>query len=180
MAGRWPPSTMSANRRTWLVPEPLQDSSLGELTLRIEARTGLRMDKGLAISMLNGPAWRERLEELGRVDPAAMQLDDGPAWHEPMIREAEQNGNAFAAIWHLDRLIAARPGRLAPGRAPGPRVVPVRQVRQVRRRLPAGRAAGLAGAGPGLPGSLRQRMHHSRALGRGPLVPRPFDRRAAR
>ena len=38
-----------------------------------------------------------------------MQLDDGPAWHEPMIREAEQNGNAFAAIWHLDRLIAARP-----------------------------------------------------------------------
>ena len=31
-----------------------------------------------------------------------------PAWHEPMIREAEQNGNAFAAIWHLDRLIAAR------------------------------------------------------------------------
>ncbi len=95
--------------RTWLVPEPLQDSSLGELTLRIEARTGLRMDKGLAISMLDGPAWRERLEELGRVDPAAVQLDDGPAWHEPMIREAEQNGNAFAAIWHLDRLIATRP-----------------------------------------------------------------------
>ena len=26
-----------------------------------------------------------------------------------MIREAEQNGNAFAAIWHLDRLIAAHP-----------------------------------------------------------------------
>ncbi len=25
-----------------------------------------------------------------------------------MVREAEQNGNAFAAIWHLDRLIAAR------------------------------------------------------------------------
>ena len=26
-----------------------------------------------------------------------------------MIREAEQTGNAFAALWHLDRLIAARP-----------------------------------------------------------------------
>jgi len=95
--------------RTWPVPEPLQDSSLGDLTLRIEARTGLHMDKGLAISMLNEPAWRERLEQLGRLDPAALELDDGPAWHEPMIREAEQNGNAFAAIWHLDRLIAARP-----------------------------------------------------------------------
>jgi WD40 repeat protein/tetratricopeptide (TPR) repeat protein len=103
--------------RTWLVPGPLQDSLLGELTLRIEARTGLRiearaglwMETGLAISRLDGPAWRERLEQLGRLDPAAVQLDDGPAWHEPMIREAERNGNAFAAIWHLDRLIAAWP-----------------------------------------------------------------------
>jgi Flp pilus assembly protein TadD len=103
--------------RTWPVPEPLQDSSLDDLTLRIEARTGLQieartglwMETGLAISRLDGTAWRERLEQLGRLDPAAVQLDDGPAWHEPMIREAERNGNAFAAIWHLDRLIAARP-----------------------------------------------------------------------
>ena len=96
--------------RTWPVPEPLQDSNLDDLTLRIEARTGLRpMESGLAISRLDAPAWRERLEQLGRLDPAAVQLDDGPAWHEPMIREAEQNGNAFAAIWHLDRLIAAGP-----------------------------------------------------------------------
>jgi hypothetical protein len=26
-----------------------------------------------------------------------------------MIREAEQNGNAYAALWHLDRVISARP-----------------------------------------------------------------------
>jgi tetratricopeptide (TPR) repeat protein len=38
-----------------------------------------------------------------------VQPDLNTAWHEPMVREAEQNGNAFAAIWHLDRLIAARP-----------------------------------------------------------------------
>ena len=79
------------------------------MTLRIEARTGLRMESDLTISRLDSPAWRERLEQLGRLDPAAVQPDDDPAWHEPMIREAEQNGNAFAAIWHLDRLIAARP-----------------------------------------------------------------------
>ena len=95
--------------RTWPVPEPLQDASIDDLTLRIEARTGLRMETGLAISRLDAAAWRERLEQLGRLDPAAVQPDDDPAWHEPMIREAEQNGNAFAAIWHLDRLIAARP-----------------------------------------------------------------------
>ena len=32
--------------RTWPVPEPLQDSSLDDLTLRIEARTGLHMENG--------------------------------------------------------------------------------------------------------------------------------------
>jgi serine/threonine protein kinase/WD40 repeat protein/tetratricopeptide (TPR) repeat protein len=95
--------------RTWSIPEPLQDSSLDVLTLRIEARTGLRMDTRLAISQLDAQAWQERLGRLGRLDPSAVQLDDDPAWHEPMAREAEQNGNAFAAIWHLDRLIAAHP-----------------------------------------------------------------------
>jgi serine/threonine protein kinase/WD40 repeat protein/tetratricopeptide (TPR) repeat protein len=94
--------------RTWPVPEPL-DGNLDDLTLRIEARTGLRMETGLAISRLNSAAWQERLEQLGRLDPKAARPDTDPAWHAPMVREAEQNGNAFAAIWHLDRLIAARP-----------------------------------------------------------------------
>ena len=109
--------------RTWPVPEPLPTTSLDDLTLRIEARTGLQMETGLAISRLDTPAWRERLEQLGRLDPAAVRPDDDPAWHEPMVREAEQNGNAFAAIWHLDRLIAARPDdwflmRAGPARGP--------------------------------------------------------------
>ncbi len=95
--------------RKWPIAEPLVDSNLDDLAVRIEARTGLRMDKSQGISRMDYSAWQERLNELGRMDPAALRLDDGPAWHEPMIREAEQNGNAFAAIWHLDRLIAARP-----------------------------------------------------------------------
>jgi serine/threonine protein kinase/WD40 repeat protein/tetratricopeptide (TPR) repeat protein len=94
---------------TWPVPEPLADASLDGLTLRVEARTGLRMEAALSISQLDNPAWRERLERLGRLDATAARPDDDPSWHEPMIREAEQVGNAFAAIWHLDRLIAARP-----------------------------------------------------------------------
>jgi WD40 repeat protein/tetratricopeptide (TPR) repeat protein len=94
--------------RTWPVPEPL-DGNIDDLTLRIEARTGLRMETGLAIARLNTAAWQERLEQLGRLDPNAAVPDTDPAWHAPMIREAEQDGNAFAAIWHLDRLIAAHP-----------------------------------------------------------------------
>jgi WD40 repeat protein/serine/threonine protein kinase/tetratricopeptide (TPR) repeat protein len=94
--------------RTWPVPEPL-DGSLDDLALRLEARTGLRMETGLALSRLNAAAWQERLEQLGRLDPNAVLPDRDPAWHAPLIREAEQNGNSFAAIWHLDRLITARP-----------------------------------------------------------------------
>jgi serine/threonine protein kinase/WD40 repeat protein/tetratricopeptide (TPR) repeat protein len=95
--------------RTWPVPAPLDDSSFDDLTLRIEARTGLRMEPGLTISRLGAAAWREQLEELRRLDSTAVQPDTDPAWHEPLILEAEQNGNAFAAIWHLDRLLAERP-----------------------------------------------------------------------
>jgi WD40 repeat protein/tetratricopeptide (TPR) repeat protein len=92
--------------RTWPVHEPL-DGNLADVTLRIEARAGLRMETGL--SRLNAAAWQERLEQLGRLDPSAVLPDRDPAWHAPLIREAEQNGNSFAAIWHLDRLIAAHP-----------------------------------------------------------------------
>jgi WD40 repeat protein/tetratricopeptide (TPR) repeat protein len=95
--------------RTWPVPEPLADGSEDDLTLRVEARTGHRMGSNLTIARLDPAAWRERLEQLGRLDPGAVRPDHDPAWHEPMVREAEQKGNAFAAIWHLDRLIAARP-----------------------------------------------------------------------
>jgi WD40 repeat protein len=100
--------------RTWPVPEPL-NGNLEDLTLRLEARTGLRMETGLALSRLNPAAWQERLEQLGRLDPNAALPDRDPAWHAPLLREAEQNGNSFAAIWHLDHLIAARPevGRIA-------------------------------------------------------------------
>ena len=97
--------------RRILAPGPFRgrfpERSLDELRLRIEARTGLHMETDRTIARLDTSAWRERLEQLGRLDPAAMQPDVDPAWHEPMVREAEQSGNAFAAIWHLDRLIAA-------------------------------------------------------------------------
>ena len=99
----------AGNIKTWPVPRPLPDESLDDLRLRIEARTGLRMEADRTIARLDGTAWRDRLERLARLDPAAVQPDRDPAWHEPMVREAEQDGNAFAAIWHLDRLIAAHP-----------------------------------------------------------------------
>ena len=134
----------SSESRTWPVPEPVQDDSLDDLTLRIEARTGLQMNTGLAISRLGAAAWRDRLEQLGKLDPDALRIDDDPAWHEPRIRQAEQSGNTFAALWHLDRLIAVRPDDWFLYAAPRPRVGFLREVRQRHLGLPAGRAAGLA------------------------------------
>jgi serine/threonine protein kinase/WD40 repeat protein/tetratricopeptide (TPR) repeat protein len=96
--------------RAWPVPEAPGDASFDDLTLRIEARTGLRMEAGPAISRLGPAAWRERLEQLGRLDSSAVEPDTDLAWHERLNIEAEQSGNSFAEVWHLDRLIAARPG----------------------------------------------------------------------
>ena len=100
---------IAGNSRRWPVPHALPEEDMEDLRLRVEARTGLRMENDHSIARLDTSAWRDRLEQLGRLDPSALRLEVGPDWHEPMVREAEQDGNAFAAIWHLDRLIAAHP-----------------------------------------------------------------------
>ncbi|WP_165229604.1 serine/threonine-protein kinase [Aquisphaera insulae] len=100
---------VAGNTRVWRVPSPLVDEGPDDLRLRIEARTGMRMEPDRSIARLDAPAWRDRLERLGHVDPAALRREVDPAWHATLAREAEQMGNTFAAIWHLDRLIATHP-----------------------------------------------------------------------
>ena len=97
-----------------------------------------------------------------------------------MIREAEQNGNAFAAIWHLDRLIVARPDDWFLVRA---------RARAWSSSANFDKAAADYQQAERL-GSRDQVLEfqthcvvdctESRALGRGPLVSRPSDRRPAR
>jgi tetratricopeptide (TPR) repeat protein len=101
---------IAGNSRIWHVPRPLPVETLDQLRLRIEARNGLRMENDHTIERLDIAAWRDRVEQLGRLEPSAIQPDVDPAWHEPIAREDEQTGNAFATIWHLDRLIAAHTG----------------------------------------------------------------------
>jgi WD40 repeat protein len=67
------------NSRTWPVPKPLSDASLDDLKLRIEARTGLQMETDRMIARLDISSWRERLGELERLDPAAVQPNVDPA-----------------------------------------------------------------------------------------------------
>ena len=95
--------------RSWPVPEALGTEDLDELTLRIEAKTGHRMTIGPAVIPLDSKAWGERIDRVARLD-GARTLEDDPGWHDAPAREAEEKGQAFAALWHLDRLILARPG----------------------------------------------------------------------
>jgi WD40 repeat protein len=92
--------------RSWPVPGPLEGDE-ESLALWLQVRTGLAMAADdQALAPLDAEAWEARRRRLGeRPGPSA---EDG-AWHEARAREAEQEGDLFAAGWHLDRLARLRP-----------------------------------------------------------------------
>jgi tetratricopeptide (TPR) repeat protein len=105
--------------RRWPVPAPAEGGP-ERLRLRLQVRTGLGMGEGQTVVPLGPGEWRRRREELARLEGSAEgalagQLSDAD-YHDARARDAEQDGAAYAALWHLDRLIAARgssPGWLA-------------------------------------------------------------------
>jgi WD40 repeat protein/tetratricopeptide (TPR) repeat protein len=101
----------TADIRTWTVPPPANEST-SRLLRRVQALTGMELDPGQSIVSLDREAWRGRLQEVEeRSTPTRPMGDEADArsWHEARARAAEESGMAFAALWHLDRLIAARP-----------------------------------------------------------------------
>jgi hypothetical protein len=97
--------------RLWPVPEPMAgDADL--IALRLQVRTGLRMGPGQSVVPLSPQEWdecRRRWTTSGGgtgADESASVGDDD--YHEARARDAEQDGNTVAAVWHLDRRIAAR------------------------------------------------------------------------
>jgi tetratricopeptide (TPR) repeat protein len=94
------------NVRTWAWREPPVEP-VEQLIGRVQARTGIEIDGTKEVAVIGPEEWRRRREagESGPApDPAA-----GAGWHEDCARDAEAIGDGFAARWHLDRLIAARP-----------------------------------------------------------------------
>jgi WD40 repeat protein/tRNA A-37 threonylcarbamoyl transferase component Bud32 len=98
--------------RSWPVPEPLGGDP-DRIALHLQVRTALQMDAGQAVAPLAPEDWEERRRRLvaleGSVEGAYASSVSEAAYHEARARDAEQDGNTFAVIWHLDRLIAARP-----------------------------------------------------------------------
>ena len=86
--------------RSWPVPSPMGGNT-DQISLRLEILTGMRMNAGQDVERLAADAWDERCRRL--TDPRGVgrrayassvsELD----YHEARARDAEQDGNTFAA-----------------------------------------------------------------------------------
>jgi WD40 repeat protein/serine/threonine protein kinase/tetratricopeptide (TPR) repeat protein len=98
--------------RAWPVPQPVTGDR-ARLALRLHVRTGLSMDAEKSIRPLDYVEWakqRARLVELeGSAASAYGSFLDVPTWHEARARDAEQDRDLFAGVFHLDHLIAHDP-----------------------------------------------------------------------
>jgi WD40 repeat protein/tetratricopeptide (TPR) repeat protein len=95
--------TTTGRTQTWPVPEPVADD-LERIQLWIEATGGVQL-QGEEVVLLGVDEWRRKKEQLADTP----QVPDDAAWHERFARDAEEEGNTFALLWHLDRLDRLRP-----------------------------------------------------------------------
>jgi WD40 repeat protein/tRNA A-37 threonylcarbamoyl transferase component Bud32/tetratricopeptide (TPR) repeat protein len=98
--------------RLWDVPTPLPGEP-DRIVLWAEALAGMKLDAGGDTSVLDAPESEQRRMELEQNDASPNLIAPSPewetAWHERGIASSESSSDWFAALWHLDRLIAARP-----------------------------------------------------------------------
>ena len=103
--------------RAWPTPLPLSGEP-EQLSLQLEVRTGMRMDAEQGYSRLAPEQWQERRRQLEeqihegpegtRWNTARSFLSRDLAEHDDCARDAEQLGDTFAALWHLDRLLSSQ------------------------------------------------------------------------
>jgi WD40 repeat protein/tetratricopeptide (TPR) repeat protein len=92
----------------WDVPAPAL-GTVDAMGAWAEAVTGRTLDDEGAITPLLLTAWRGRREAAGAADPPPRSPDADAQRHLALIERAEADSDWYAALWHLDRLIAARP-----------------------------------------------------------------------
>jgi len=93
--------------RKWQVPAPT-DEETDRLMLRLQVLSGLEIGEGQSVRHLSASEWRQRREQLRELDGEAEGdgLIGDAEFHDARAKDAEQELDFFAAIWHLDRLIA--------------------------------------------------------------------------
>jgi serine/threonine protein kinase/WD40 repeat protein/tetratricopeptide (TPR) repeat protein len=96
--------------RRWPVPAPFAEPDLGRLAGRVELITSLRMGDSQELESVLTDDLRALREKLvGEGSTALVPLRPDADWHDAVAADAEQDGDAYGAEWHLDRLVALRP-----------------------------------------------------------------------
>jgi eukaryotic-like serine/threonine-protein kinase len=94
----------------WDLPGSPHDGGVepARLAESVRALTGMGLDGRGDLAMLDLEDWRRLLARRESREAAP----EGPAaadWNDRLAAEAERSGQSYAARWHLDRLVAARP-----------------------------------------------------------------------
>ena len=96
--------------RRWPVPAPFAEPDLDRLADRVTLMTGQRMDDNQGLDSVPADDWRSLRERLvGDGSTALVPPRPDADWHDAVAADAEQDGDAHGAEWHLDRLAALRP-----------------------------------------------------------------------
>jgi WD40 repeat protein len=96
--------------RRWPVPTPLAEPDLARLADRIALMTGQRMDDSQGLDSISPHEWLSlRANLVGDGSTALVPPRADADWHDTVAADAEQDGDADGAEWHLDRLAALRP-----------------------------------------------------------------------
>jgi WD40 repeat protein/tetratricopeptide (TPR) repeat protein len=157
--------TDDATARLWDVPAPLAGEP-DQIVLWAEALAGMKLDAGDDTSVLDARESEQRRVELEQNDASPRLIAHSPeweaAWQERVIASSESSSDWFAALWHLDRVIAARPmdASLAARRGD----VLFRLERWVEAEQDYSKAIRLGALGPDYPA-----VHYARGLARARL-----------
>jgi tetratricopeptide (TPR) repeat protein len=96
--------------RRWSVPTPCAEPDLDHLADRVALMTGQRMDDNQGLDSVPADEWRSLRERLvGDGSTALVPPRPDADWHDAVAADAEQEGDAYGAEWHLDRLATFRP-----------------------------------------------------------------------
>jgi WD40 repeat protein/serine/threonine protein kinase/tetratricopeptide (TPR) repeat protein len=98
--------------RLWAAPAPVR-GEVRRLMCWVEVSSGMELAADGTVRLLDAPTWQERRKRLqklgGPPDLATSAREDESGWHQRLAEKAVATGHWFAARWHLDWLIAARP-----------------------------------------------------------------------
>jgi Flp pilus assembly protein TadD len=107
--------------RLWPMPVPVE-GEVERIRLWAQVLTGARLEEDESVHTLDASAWRDclrRFQEVGGspLPPETEQADptlvdtDATLWHQQQAEAAWRDRQWFAAVFHLNRFLAATPGQ---------------------------------------------------------------------